>query len=307
MKSETVFLDADKNHRLFLRKHFPAGETRGIVQIIHGMAEHSGRYIEFIEFLVRNGYAVYIHDQRGHGKSAGSLDEYGYLGGMFKWNTLITDAREVTKIASAENSGKRIFIIGHSMGSMVLRRYMELYSDGYQGVILSGANGLPSISELAGMKIALLQSIFLGKRHRSGLIYKLQFGGYNSKFNPKTTLFEWLSRDRERVDDYAHDNYCGGPFTASFYFDMIYNYFLFTKSSQIKKTAKDKAVLFISGEDDPVSGFSKGTKQFASIYEKNKVSEVEVKIYPGCRHELLNETNRKDIYRDIINWIDKHN
>jgi len=307
VKSESVFIETDKSERLFLIKQLPSKEIKGIVQIIHGMAEHSGRYSEFIEFLLKNGYAVYIHDQRGHGKTAGSLQEYGYLGGLFRWETLVFDARRVSEIALQENPGKKLFIFGHSMGSMILRRYMERFKTGYDGAILSGANGLPSLGELIAMKIAFLQILFFGKRHRSNLIYKLQFGGYNSKFNPKVTLFEWLSRDRDRVDDYANDPYCGGPFTASFYFDMIFGYFRFSKLHEIKKTNTEIPIYFISGEKDPVGNFTKGVKQFASLYEKFKVKDVEFSFYPECRHELLNETNRKDIYKDLIKWIDKHN
>ncbi|MGE3063553.1 MAG: lysophospholipase [bacterium] len=307
MKNESVFIETTDKQKIFLRKHFPACEVKGIIQILHGMAEHSGRYDEFIDFLLKNGYAVYVHDMRGHGKTAGSLDEYGYLGGVFKWETLVSDARRVTEIALYENPGKKLFILGHSMGSMVLRRYMERFRDGYSGVILSGANGIPSISELAALKIALLQMLFFGKRHRSNLIYKLQYNGYNSSFNPKPTMFEWLSRDRERVDNYANDPFCGGPFTASFYFDMIFGYFRLAKPYEIKKTNTKIPIYFISGAKDPVGNFTKGVKQFASLYTRFKAKDIEINLYPDCRHEVLNELNRKEIYKDIIEWINKHN
>lgn len=226
---------------------------------------------------------------------------------MFKWESLVSDARRVSEIALQENPGRKLFILGHSMRSMLLRRYMERFNTGYDGAILSGANGLPSLGEFIAMKIVFLQMLFFGERYRSNLIYKLQYNGYNSKFNPKITLFEWLSGDRERVDDYANDNYCGVPFTASFYFDMIFGYFRFAKLLEIKKTNTEIPIYFISGADDPVGNFTKGVKQVASLYEKFAVKDVELFFYPDCRHELINEINRKDIYKDIIHWINKHN
>jgi alpha-beta hydrolase superfamily lysophospholipase len=276
----------------------------GLVQIAHGMAEHAGRYEPFARFLCDAGYGVYANDHRGHGRTAGSLQRVGYFADRDGWQQVVADMAALTDIVNERHSGLPVFFLGHSMGSFLLRTYAARYGDRLSGAILSATGGDPGFLGKVGMMIARWECFRKGKTARSPLLNKLSFGGFNKAFKPNRTEFDWLSRDERVVDAYIADPYCGGVFTAGFFVDLLGGIRFINSPAGIDAIPKDLPFLFVSGAQDPVGKDTLGVRQVADAYTRAGISDVAVRFYDGARHEVLNETNRETVYRDILDWID---
>lgn len=280
------------------------GSVRGIVQIAHGMAEHSNRYAAFALELCKHGYAVYINDHLGHGSSSANKEELGFFGddGV---TSLVEDMKSLTDIAKSEYPNVPVFLFGHSMGSFLSRAYTAKYGHLIDGAIYCGTSGP---NPAAGMGILLADYIAKkeGKLYRSAFIDSIAFSSYNKK-TAKETKFDWLSRDKREVQKYIDDEYCGFIFTASGFKT------LFTLLKQIsnklwyKTVPSDLQIFLIAGEADPVGEYGKGVRQVYEDLKKTGHTNVSLKLYPEARHELLNELNKKDVFADVIEWIDSIN
>jgi alpha-beta hydrolase superfamily lysophospholipase len=223
MKSgDFKFITEDKTE-IFTCKWLPDDnkEIRGAVQIVHGMAEHAARYGEFAEFLTENGFAVYADDHRGHGKTAGSLDRVGFFAEKNGWDLVVNDEFELTRIIKKENPGLPVYLLGCSMGSLIIRDFIFEHSNHINGVILSGTSCDPGILAIFGKLVAKLQIRQNGFKAKSPLLDKLSFGKFNSYFKPNRTAFDWLSTNEENVDRYVADPYCGSVFSAGFFYDLM--------------------------------------------------------------------------------------
>lgn len=202
--------------------YFPAdkGKVKGIIQISHGMAEHHSRYEDFISYLNDNGYAVFINDHLGHGKSVTDDSQLGFFGEKDGWKNLVDDVKILTEIAKNELPDIPVILFGHSMGSFIARLYSSIYGNMIDGVVYCGTAGA---NPAAGVGIAVVKSIIKlkGTHHRSKLINNLAFGAYNSKIKPTRTSFDWLTSDDSVVDNYIDDKYCGFLFTACGYRDLM--------------------------------------------------------------------------------------
>lgn len=280
-----------------------AAGSKAVVQIIHGMAETAIRYERFAKKLTENGYVVYAYDQRGHGKTAGSLDEVGYIADVNSLELLVEDQHAITESIRKENSGLPIFLFGHSMGSFVTQSYIQLYGKDISGAVLSGSNGKTGLLLHIGKILASGEIKKVGRKVRSPKLNKLSFGTYNNVFKPNRTEFDWLSRDNAEVDSYIQDPYCGGIFSAGFYLDLIN----FLKQIQLKANITKVPVmlplLLVSGDKDPVGGAGKGVQNLHNSYQKIGIKDLTCKLYKDARHEILNETNREEVMADIINWL----
>ena len=281
-------------------------EVRAAVQIVHGMAEHAGRYGEFADFLADNGFAVYADDHRGHGKTAGSLENIGFFAEENGWNLVVNDEIELTRIIRQENPGIPVFLLGHSMGTFIIRDYIFTQSDSVDGVILSGTSCDPGVMANLGKMIAKWQIKQNGFKAKSTLLDKLSFGKFNSYFKPNRTPFDWLSTNDENVDRYIADPYCGSVFSAGFFYDLIIGVKKVNLFENIEKISSSLPIFLISGEKDPVGNFTKGVLKVFNDYEKAKLNDVSYKFYTGFRHEILKETNRLEVYNDIAGWLNKH-
>jgi len=281
-------------------------EVRAAVQIVHGMAEHAGRYGEFADFLADNGFAVYADDHRGHGKTAGSLENIGFFAEENGWNLVVNDEIELTRIIRQENPGIPVFLLGHSMGTFIIRDYIFTQSDSVDGVILSGTSCDPGVMANLGKMIAKWQIKQNGFKAKSPLLDKLSFGKFNSYFKPNRTPFDWLSTNDENVDRYIADPYCGSVFSAGFFYDLIIGVKKVNLFENIEKISSSLPIFLISGEKDPVGNFTKGVLKVFNDYEKAKLNDVSYKFYTGFRHEILKETNRLEVYNDIAGWLNKH-
>lgn len=305
-QKEYFTVNTPDRQQLSAKKYLPDAETEASLIIVHGMAEHQERYAEFAEHLRNNFFAVYTYDQRGHGKTAGSPEKVGFFAPENGHRLVVNDLDLITDIARKEHPNTPVIIFGHSMGSFICRNYILEESEKIDGLILSGtaagAGALGKIGTAAASIIALLY----GKRHPSKLMDALSFGSFNKKIKPARTKFDWLSRDNAAVNEYINDPYCGSIFSAQFFKDMLR---LIEKANNEKKAElvshKTMPVLFISGEADPVGDFGKGVKKVSAMYEKAGFSDTELKLYPQGRHEMLNETNKTDVYAAITDWLNK--
>ncbi|WP_211269482.1 alpha/beta fold hydrolase [Paenibacillus glacialis] len=277
---------------------------KGVVQIVHGMAETADRYSRVASALCDSGYGVYAHDQRGHGKTAKSIEDLGDCGedcfhGMFN------DILELSALLRDKYDGIPHYLFGHSMGSFLTQRVIEHHSEQYSGFILSGTNGPRSNLGLAE-SVAQIQIRLQGAPHHSLLLNALVFGRYNKHISPVRTPFDWLSRDEDEVDKYIQDPYCGEVCTAGFFRDFFGLLRDIQKPSSYRKIQKDKPIYLFAGDQDPVGSYGKGVTRLYQIYLKLGISDVECRLYPGGRHEMLNETNRDEVTSDLLNWLARH-
>lgn len=290
--------------KVYVRCHLPEDKSniKAIFQMAHGMAEHSVRYDRFAEKLCEHGYAVFINDHIGHGKSVKNDDMLGYFGKKDGWANLVKDQRKLTELARKECPGVPLVMFGHSMGSFVCRAYTGKYHD-VDAAVYCGTGG-PNPAAGIGKAVATAVSKLKGEKHRSKLIDKMAFGTYNKNFQGKTD-FDWLTRDEDEVDLYLEDKYCGFLFTAAGYHDLfsILNYI--SQKEWFESVPKELPVFLVAGDSDPVGDYGRGVKKVYDILKETGHNKAEIKLYPGARHEILNETNRDEVMDDIINFADK--
>jgi len=281
-------------------------KVMGVVQISHGMAETSSRYERFAKKLTDNGYIVYANDHRGHGKTAKVIENVGYLAEKDGFKYLVEDVHKLTEIIKKEYPNLPLFLFGHSMGSFVAQRYIMLYGSELDGVILSGSNGKQGVILDIGILLAKNEVRKNGRRAKSEKLNKLSFGSYNNSFKPNRTDFDWLSRDNDEVDKYIKDPFCGSVFTCGFFYDFLLGLKEIQSKENIGKVPKDLPILIFSGDKDPVGKNGKGVIKLYRTYKKFNIKEVTYKLYKEGRHEMLNETNKDEVMRDVIQWLNKH-
>lgn len=280
------------------------GTPKAVVQIAHGMGEHSGRYEYFAQKLIENGYAVYINDHRGHGKTAKNKDDLGYIGDTDGFNWMIKDMYEVTLIAKKDYKDVPIFLLGHSMGSFLTQKYIALYGKELKGALLSGTNGKQGQKLKMGIALAKLEVSMKGPRNKGKSLNNLIFKGYNSKFQPERTLFDWLTSDKGEVDKYITDEYCGHAFTSSFFYYFFKGLDELSKPHILNNIPRELPIYIFSGSEDPVGEEGKGVTNLYNTYKKIGIQDVTCKIYQGGRHEMLNEVNKNEVISDIITWME---
>jgi alpha-beta hydrolase superfamily lysophospholipase len=276
------------------------GSAVAVVQIIHGLAEHAGRYRRLAEALTSAGYSVYASDLRGHGKTAHSREELGFFAEHDGWRKCLNDLWQLTQIIAAENPGVPILLLGHSMGAALARQMMAEHGEAFAGVVLSGASGQPTLLALAGRLVARMEKLRLGQRGKSSLIRSLTFGAFNKPFQPARTRFDWLSRDPAEVDKYVADPLCGFDVSAQLWMDMLDAWPRIAASCA--GIPKSLPIYVISGSRDPVSADTRRLEPMIAQYRAAGL-EVQHKFYPEARHELLNETNREEVTSDLMGWM----
>ncbi len=288
---------------VFVRCWAPSDtDPKAIFQIAHGMAEHGERYADFAAYLCSKGFAVFADDHIGHGKSVKNDDDLGYFGESGGWDAFVEDERAVTELAKKEYPETPVIFFGHSMGSFIAREYLRRYGDdeAIKGGIICGTSGKNPASAIA-IKLAGTIASTKGSRHRSEFINKMAFGAYNKKFEG-ATAFDWLTSDKEQVKKYIDDKYCGYLFTAAGYKDLFTILTLVSGKDWFKNMPKALPLLVISGEDDPVGNYGNGIKQVYNDLKLAGVKDVVLKLYPGMRHEILNERKNKPVYEDVAAW-----
>mgnify|MGYP001944442680 CR=1 FL=1 len=277
--------------------------VRGIIQIAHGMAEHILRYDDVSRYLVANGFIVYGHDHRGHGGTIKAPDDKGFFANEDGFHKVVQDMKQLSDLIRKEHLGLPLFLLGHSLGSFITRRYIQLY-DGVSGVILSGTGYDKGIGKI-GLQIAKLERRRKGPRTPSPLMDKLVFYGFNENFEPAKTEFDFLTRDENVVEKYVKDDKCGFVCATSFYIDLLTGLDLIHRKTEVAKTPRDLPILLISGTMDPVGEEGKGVRKVYKLYKRARCKKIRMKLYKDGRHEMLNEINKDEVYEDILTWLDK--
>ncbi len=278
------------------------GEVNAVLVIHHGMAEHQERYRGFIEFLTGNGFAVYIHDMANHGKSNSDFAETGYFGEKDGYKKLVEDLKTTFDKAKSDYPDKKIIVMGHSMGSFIVRCFTAWYPDaGFAGAIYMGTGGANPIAGL-GDKMSAMVAKIKGAKHKSKTLDKMTFGSYGKKTEGRTN-FDWLTRDTAIVDKYIADEYCGFLFTAQGMNDLVKLNIAANTDEWYQQVPKDLPILLTSGAEDPVGEYAKGINGIYQRLAATGHQHVTLKLYPDCRHEILNELNKDDVMNDILNWM----
>lgn len=306
MQASTLTRSTPDGTRLHVHRWLPDGPAKAVVQIAHGMAEHSARYARFAERLTAAGYAVYAHDHRGHGGTATDPHDEGYFADVDGFGLVVDDLHLVSETARGEQPGLPFFLFGHSMGSFLSRAYAMKYGDELDGLILSGTAGDPGLLGKVGQGVAALESRVRGRRHKSALLDKLSFGQYNAAFKPNRTTFDWLSRDEAEVDKYVADPKCGNVFTSAFFVDLLGGLAKVNSDDQVAAVPHDLPIYLMSGSRDPVGDNGKGVRAVADQFVRAGVRDVTTQLWADGRHEMLNETNRDEVMDDVVAWLDEH-
>lgn len=282
--------------------HWEKSAPKAVIQIAHGMSEYAARYNHFAEFLVANGFAVVAHDQRGHGKTAGTIEKVGHIADANGMDLLASDVKDVAQFVDENYAEVPVFLLGHSMGSFVSRKVAFIYPNLYKGYLFSATGAHPGIKGAAGVQVASFLSLF-GKRNRSKLLTNLAFGDFNKKFKPNVNDKDWLSRDSKVGEEYMKDPFCMQIFSAQFYKDMVQMVLDVNNATLVRKGDLTKPIYLFSGTMDPVGEYGKGTKRVEELYKKEGAADITLKFYEGGRHEMLNETNKEEVYQNLLNWV----
>lgn len=283
----------------------PDTPPRAIVQLTHGMVEYIGRYEELARYLADRGFAVIGHDHLGHGGSIRTPADYGYFARPDGNRTLLEDLHNVTRLAKTEWPGRPVFLLGHSMGSFYARQYLCDYGIELSGAILMGTGHQPLVMVQGGRALCRVLAALHGWHHRSELVNKMAFGAFNRAFEPARTSSDWLNRDPAEVDRYLAEERCTFIFTLNGYYSMFTGIARLHDKRVLAKMPKNLPVLLLSGDADPVGENGRAVQRAAESLRRAGLGRVSVKLYPGARHELLLELNRREVFGDIAGWIEK--
>lgn len=292
------------NTPITLYKWLNCEKPKAVIHIVHGMSEHAARYDAFANFLNKNGYLVWSSDLRGHGKTAGSLEKVGLFAMEDGWNKVVKDLELINKKIDA-SSHLPIVMLGHSMGSFLVRSLMYQFPNSGDAYVLSATAGHPGLLGVVGKSLSSVNTSMMGKKNRSNLMTKLAFGDFNKKYKPQRTEKDWLSRDESVVDKYIADKYCMQIFTSQFFQDLLQGILEINKEENMNKSPKHKPIYMFAGDMDPVGDYGNGPK---IVYEKLKklgAEDITLKMYEQGRHEMLNEINREEVYNDLLAWLEK--
>jgi len=304
MQRMELILTADDSIRLVGWRWLPDRRPpRASVLILHGMAEHIQRYEEFSAFLCDKGYAVYGFDLRGHGKTGDLSAASGILAPLDGWNRVLADIDLWVEKIRSEQPESPVVLFGHSMGSLVSKCYAARYGYKLRGMILSGPVSRPGLPGTIVSWITSISVMINGRIAPGKLVNQLIFRKYARSVKDRRTDYDWLSRDTQQVDVYLRDPHCGQVLSIGFYQDLFKGLRDAYKQTTYKNTPNNLPIYIFAGSRDPVGGLSRGVTALYKEYRKAGVGNITLKFYSGARHELLNETNRDEVYKDILAWL----
>ncbi|MCA0133541.1 alpha/beta hydrolase [Winogradskyella alexanderae] len=278
---------------------------KGIVQIAHGLGEHAGRYNHIAHLLQEEGYSVYANDHRAHGKTAEIKRLFGYYDGKEYFDDCIADMYALTNLMRAENPNSKFILFGHSMGSLLSRKYVIKYGKELDALILSGTASFIKVLGTIGLVTASTVKTFKGRERGNAFLKDFFFGEFNKKFKPNRTKLDWISTDEAQVDLFEKDPYRTEDFSLGVFLDIIKNSKKVNSPEAFKATPKELPILMFSGDKDPVGEMGKGVTRVAKQYEKYGISDFTFKLYKGGRHEMLNEINAEAVEQEIISWLNQ--
>lgn len=290
----------DNIHTLAGKVYIPKGEIKGLLEVVHGMTEYIDRYDHLLSFLAQNGYVAFGFDNLGHGKTARNDSELGFIAHKDGWKYLVHDCVSYGKAVKEMFPDKPLYLMGHSMGSFITRLAVLHAPELYGKFIICGTSGPNPLSGI-GLLLTKFMRLTKGEKHVSKTIHNIAFGSYNKRFD-RITDYEWLTKNREVITQYANDKYCTFKFTVSAMTDLMK---LLSKSNSrdwFNSISKQLPILLISGEDDPVGNYGKGVTTVCNRL-KAQNCKVEMKLYKNCRHEIHNDSCKDEMFADILNFL----
>lgn len=302
---EFYFTSSTGRNQIRVKKCVPDGQPRAIVQIAHGIAEHVDRYSEFMEFLASHGYLVVANDHLGHGKSVGKNELMGFFASEDGWLYVVGDMERLHDRMHKEYPQLPYVLFGHSMGSFLTRTFIIKHPDKYDAVILSGTGHQVKPLVLGGYAMASAAVKLYGPTKIGKKLNDVAFGSYTKGIENYRTEFDWLSRDEAQVDKYIADPLCGFVPTVSLFRDMMGGIKFVTDKKNINTMSKTQPVYFMSGDRDPVGDNGAGVERAYKAFCDAGLHDVMIRLYPGGRHEMLNEINKDDVYKDILAWLEE--
>ena len=288
----------------------PGQKPKAWIHIMHGMAEYSARYQQLAEYLNQHGYLVSADDHRGHGATGEANNNLFHLADNDGWNQIIDDQFQLIERLAGQND-LPLVILGHSMGSFMATRFCQIYSDKgirlegrLKALVLSGSNYAPAWSFRIAASIANIERLRVGKSSASSLLEALAFGAFNNGFKPARTDKDWISSDEEVIDNYIQDPWCGAAISSQFWYDFLKGLADLSTPQAMAKISPELPIYIFSGAMDPVGEQGEGVKKLAAVLKSAGVRDIDCKLYPEGRHEMLNETNRLEVYGDLLAWLD---
>lgn len=302
---ELYFKSSNGKNKIYAKILSPIDtrKVKGIIQFCHGMCEYFDKYTEFYKYMIENGYVVCGHDYIGHGLSIKNPSDRGFFAEKDGYKYLIEDAKKLTDIIRERYPYEPLFMLGHSMGSLIARNYSAKYGENLKALLICGTIGPQPLIDSA---ISLSNFIISrkGERYRSRKLYQIALDFANSNFKPSAHKFEWTTSDEDEAEMTENDVRQNFIFTSSAYRDLFKLVKLANSERVIKTVPKDLPIYFFSGKQDPVGEKGAGVKRAVKLYKNAKVKNISVKLYEGCRHEMLRERNRKEVFKDILDYID---
>ena len=289
----------------------PETPVRGVVQIAHGLGEHVLRYEPFAEYLTAHGFAVVGNDHLGHGTSIPPGGVRLWFGSKGSWNRVLEDLHAVRRVAEADFGAALepvpgrtpCFLLGHSMGSFLARSFLLRYPGSVSGAILTGTGQSPAALLRLGCLLCREEEWRLGEKSVSPLAVGLAFGSYNRPFEPVRTPYDWMSANEENIDEFLASPLCGGSPTIGLLREMLSALLEIGDPARLRGMNPGTPILLLSGDADPVGDMGKGVRKVERLFRRAGVRDVTCVLYPGLRHEILNEKERHAIYADILRWI----
>ncbi len=297
----STFASADGEHRIAYYVYFPVGEVKGVVQIVHGMCEHSGVYKEFAQYLTGLGYLVCADDHLGHGASVNDESEFGYFSPENGWQNCVSDLYSLTRIIKKSYPDVPYYMFCHSMGSFLGRAYAVKHRKTLDAIVISGTAGpISGVPGLLTMSAAIKK--VKGDHHRSKTLTKIAFGKYNDRIEDHTSQKDWVTRSKDIVEQFDSDPACSFIFTVNGYDNLSKMLWFVSQDKWFQNYPKDLPTLLIAGTADPVGDYGSGVKTvFEKLFEQG--CNVEMKLYEGARHSLVHEPNRAEVMGDIASFL----
>ena len=302
-RNEFTFPSADGKTGIHAVEWLPEGRPRAVLQVSHGVAEYVLRYEPLAEYLTARGFAVAGHDHLGHGGSVAPGGARLYFGPKGSWNWVVDDLYTRYNLLKKQFPDIPLFLLGHSLGSFLARTYLIRYPGTVDGAVIMGTGQMSPALVAAGRAVAALERRRVGEDRSSPMVDKLAFGGYNRRFAPNRTGFDWLSLNPENVDRYIADPLCGGSASIGLFREMLGGLRFIAKPGNLKKMNANTPVLFLSGAMDPVGECGRGVRRAYRSFLKAGARDLSIQLYPELRHEILNEACREDVCHDLYLWL----
>lgn len=305
---KSYFIKSHDGKKIFIGVWDEIENPKAVIQMVHGMGEHIGRYENVANYLNSKGFIVYGDDHRGHGKTAENIDKIGDIG-RDGFNKIVEDEKYITDMIKRKYPNLPHFICGHSFGSFISQEYLNRYSNDIDGIILCGSALQKGLGPVIGRIVSTTQMLFgLGKKH-AYFIARVTGNLFNKKINDKSNnknadVDLWLTSDEEEIEKLRNDKFCNHTLKVNFYYYMFKGFKTLYKSEKNKNIRKDIPILLIAGKEDPVGNYGEAVKELEAYYKGLCIENVSLKIYDGKKHELFNELGREEIYDDLNNWLE---